>query len=49
MAEEAKGGMLTIDNIRAINDALAEKMRVEIVSTAQGIKIYTLRRRELNH
>lgn len=40
---------LTDEQIRAINEALAAKMRVEIVSTADGVKIYHVRRKELNY
>ena len=42
------GKALTDKDISAINKALAAKMRVEIVSTASGIKIYNVKRKELN-
>lgn len=44
-----KAKTLTESQIRAINEALAAKMRVEIVSTADGVKIYRVRRKELNY
>ena len=42
------GKALTDKDISAINKALAAKLRVEIVSTASGIKIYNVKRKELN-
>lgn len=43
------GKALTQQDIQTINKALAAKMRVEIVSTASGIKIYNVKRKELNN
>lgn len=44
-----KGGeALSPQDIQTINKALAAKMRVEIVLTASGIKIYNVKRKELN-
>ena len=42
------GEILSPQDIQTINKALAAKMRVEIVSTASGIKIYNVKRKELN-
>lgn len=39
---------LSAKDVDAINAALAANMRVEIVLTAKGIKIYHVKRKELN-
>lgn len=39
---------LSEKDIAAINAALAANLRVEIVLTAKGIKIYHVKRKELN-
>ena len=38
---------LSPPQIRAIEKALAEKRRVEIVQTSNGVKIYSLMRKEI--
>ena len=40
---------LSPENIAAINAALAANLRVEIVITADGIKLYHVKRKELNN
>ena len=39
---------LSQKDIDAINAALAANLRVEIVQTANGIKLYNVKRKELN-
>ena len=39
---------LTPEHIAAINAALAANLRVEIVATADGVKLYNVKRKELN-
>lgn len=39
---------LSPKDIAAINAALAANQRVEIVMTAQGVKLYNVKRKELN-
>lgn len=45
MIEKVK---LKPENIQAIEKALTEKKRVEIVQTDKGLKIYNVTRKELN-
>ena len=46
--DEGKNKFLTDENIRAINEAIAKNQRVEIVQTGNGLKLYTVKRKELN-
>lgn len=53
MKNEAKPGnkpdkSLTSKDIAVINAALAANLRVEIVMTDKGLKIYHVKRKELN-
>lgn len=40
--------LLSFIDIRAIEDALNRGQRVEIVRTRDGVKIYTIKRKEVN-
>lgn len=40
--------VLSKNDIRLIETALASNQRVEIIQTNSGIKIYTIKRKELN-
>ena len=54
MHDQLKNGNINTDkalsqkDIDAINAALAANLRVEIVMTAQGVKLYNVKRKELN-
>ena len=47
MNQEHRSPALSPAQIRAIEKALAEKRRVEIVQTANGLKLYTVMRKEI--
>lgn len=40
---------LSAEHIAAINAALSANLRVEIVATADGLKLYHVKRKELNN
>ena len=40
---------LTPEHIAAINAALAANLRIEIVATADGVKLYHVKRKELHN
>lgn len=54
MQDQVKNGNINTDkvlsqrDIEAINAALAANQRVEIVMTAKGVKLYNVKRKELN-
>ena len=54
LQDQVKNGNINTDkvlsqrDIEAINAALAANQRVEIVMTAKGVKLYNVKRKELN-